>query len=180
MKKTSFSGSKISLKDFNDKDFNKLKQWIADPHINKYLNDYERNLSMKKLKELFPLDKQQKKDILFSINYIKENLLIGICGLQKINLNRKDTFMRIIIGDKKFWNGSVAFETENLLLNYAFKKKKLNKVYSIINTKNLGQCKLVERLGMKRDGVLRDYIIQNGKYHNAFLYSILAREFKKS
>ena len=57
---------------------------------------------------------------------------------------------------------------------------KLNKVYSIINIKNLGQSMLVERLGMQKDGILRNHFIQNGEYVDANLYSILSNEFKEN
>ena len=86
--------------------------------------------------------------------------------------------MRIIIGDKKYWNGITALESEKILLKFAFNKLKLNKVYSIINVNNKGQILLIERLGMKKDGILRNHFIQNGKYIDASLYSILSSEFK--
>ena len=43
---------------------------------------------------------------------------------------------------------------------------------------NKGQILLIERLGMKKDGILRNHFIQNGKYIDASLYSILSTEFK--
>ena len=39
---------------------------------------------------------------------------------------------------------------------------------------------LVERLGMQKDGILRNHFIQNGEYVDANLYSILSNEFKEN
>ena len=39
---------------------------------------------------------------------------------------------------------------------------------------------LVERLGMQKDGILRNHFIQNDEYVDANLYSILSNEFKEN
>ena len=103
---------------------------------------------------------------------------VGICGLQKIDWHKKNAFLRIIIGNKKYWDGKTALEAEKLLFDFAFNELHLNKIYSLIHMNNLGQCKLVERLGMQKDGIIREHFLQNQKYIDAFLYSILSREYK--
>lgn len=177
MKLSVLKGSIISLKTMKEDILPKLQNWLLDSEINKFLDDSECNLSIDELKKIFPFENDKKNNVLFTIIYNNDNLAIGICGLQKIDYNRKDAYLRIIIGNRKFWDGRTALESEKLLLKFAFQELKLNKVYSIINVKNLGQCNLVEILGMKKDGVLRDYIVQNRNFYDAFLYSVLEKEF---
>lgn len=169
-------GNKLYLEPLMDKTYTLLENWLSDSNIIKFLDSSECCLPIEKIKKLYPVD--DKKNKLFTIIEKNHCQSVGICGLQKIDWTKKNAFLRIIIGDQNFWDGKTALESEKLLLNFAFKDLKLNKVYSIINIKNIGQSKLVERLGMQKDGILRNHFIQSGEYVDANLYSILSNEFK--
>ena len=171
-------GNKLYLEPMEEKTYPLLVNWLSDSNIIKFLDSSECNLSLEQIKEIYSIDDQKNK--LFTI--VEKNLdqSVGICGLQKIDWNKKNAFLRIIIGNQNFWDGKTALESEKLLLKFAFNELKLNKVYSIINIKNLGQSMLVERLGMQKDGILRNHFIQNGEYVDANLYSILSNEFKEN
>lgn len=169
-------GNKLYLEPMKNKTYPLLVNWLSDLNIIKFLDSSECFLSLKKIKTLYSINDEKNK--LFTIIEKNHDQSIGICGLQKIDWNKKNAFLRIIIGNQNFWDGKTALESEKLLLKFAFSELKLNKVYSIINVKNIGQSMLVERLGMQKDGILRNYFIQNGEYVNANLYSILSNEFK--
>jgi RimJ/RimL family protein N-acetyltransferase len=169
-------GNKLYLDPMKDQTYTLLANWLSDSNIIKFLDSSECCLPIEKIKKLYPID--DKKNKLFTIIEKNHDQSVGICGLQKIDWTKKNAFLRIIIGDPNFWDGKTALESEKLLLNFAFKDLKLNKIYSIINIKNIGQSMLVERLGMQKDGILRNHFIQNGEYVDANLYSILSNEFK--
>lgn len=178
MEKNIIMGKNLCFEPMKEKIYPFLINWLNDPDIIKFLDDFECKLTLKKIKEIYPLHNIDTKNMLFTIIEKKTKQPIGICGLQKIDNNKKNAFLRIIIGDKKYWNGITALESEKFLLKFAFNKLKLNKVYSIINVNNKGQIQIIERLGMKKDGISRNHFIQNGKYIDASLYSILSSEFK--
>jgi ribosomal-protein-alanine N-acetyltransferase len=169
-------GNKLYLEPMKEKTYPLLVNWLSDSNIIKFLDSSECYLSLEQIKEIYSIDDQKNK--LFTI--VEKNLdqSIGICGLQKIDWNKKNAFLRIIIGNTNFWDGKTALESEKLLLKFAFNVLELNKVYSIINVNNVGQSMLVQRLGMQKDGISRNHYIQNGKYVDANLYSILSNEFK--
>jgi [ribosomal protein S5]-alanine N-acetyltransferase len=169
-------GNKLYLEPMEEKTYPLLVNWLSDSNIIKFLDSSECNLSLEQIKEIYSIDDQKNK--LFTI--VEKNLdqSVGICGLQKIDWNKKNAFLRIIIGNTNFWDGKTALESEKLLLKFAFTVLELNKVYSIINVNNVGQSMLVQRLGMQKDGISRNHYIQHGKYVDANLYSILSNEFK--
>ena len=171
-------GNKLYLDPMKDQTYPLLVNWLSDSNIIKYLDSSECRLSLEKIKILYSINDEKNK--LFTIIEKNQNQSIGICGLQKIDWDKKNAFLRIIIGNQNFWDGKTALESEKLLLKFAFNELKLNKVYSIINIKNLGQSMLVERLGMQKDGILRNHFIQNDEYVDANLYSILSNEFKEN
>jgi RimJ/RimL family protein N-acetyltransferase len=169
-------GNKLYLDPMKDQTYTLLANWLSDSNIIKFLDSSECCLPIEKIKKLYPID--DKKNKLFTIIEKNHDQSVGICGLQKIDWNKKNAFLRIIIGNQNFWDGTTALESEKLLLKFAFSELKLNKVYSIINVKNVGQSMLLDRLGMQKDGIIRNHFIQNGEYVDANLYSILSNEFK--
>jgi RimJ/RimL family protein N-acetyltransferase len=176
MKIDTLMGKNLYLEPMKEKTYSFLVNWLSDSNIIKFLDDSECHLTLEEVKKIYPIDNIDK-NILFTIIEKNSNQIIGICGLQKIDIDKKNAFLRIIIGNVNFWDGKTALESEKLLLKFAFSELKLNKVYSVINEKNTGQAMLVERLGMKKDGISRNHFIQNGKYFDANLYSILSKEF---
>lgn len=175
MKIEIISGTNLNLVPMEQKIYPFLKNWLYDPDISKFLDDSECNLDLVQLEEVYPIN---ENSILFSIITKKLSELIGICGLQRIDQKEKNAFLRIIIGNKAFWDGKTALESEKLLINFGFNTLKLDYIYSIINPQNIGQIMLVERLGMKKDSILTNYFMKNKKSIDAYKYKIFADEFK--
>jgi len=171
-------GKNLDLVPMDQKIYPLLKNWLDDPDISKFLDDNECNLDLDNLEMIYPLNQNNENSILFSIIEKKSKNPIGICGFQNIDWKKNNALLRIIIGNKSFWDGKTALESETLLLKFAFSSLNLNEVYGIINTKNVGQIMLVERLGMKKSELLSNYLIKDGNYVDAYKYEIFANEFK--
>ncbi|MFW6195252.1 MAG: GNAT family N-acetyltransferase [Chloroflexota bacterium] len=63
------------------------------------------------------------------------------------------------------------------LLALAFYELRLNRVEISAATENQRSRAVAERLGMRLEGVLREYHLRNGKLHDLAIYSMLAREW---
>lgn len=66
-------------------------------------------------------------------------------------------------------------------IDYLFNNKELNlnKLYCQTGEFNSPSIKILEKLGLKRDGVLREHHELDGKLWSDFIYSILKSEWKK-
>lgn len=69
-----------------------------------------------------------------------------------------------------------ASEALRLLTAYLFNQRGLNKVYAQCSTDNEGTVKLLEQLGFKKDGTLRDHQFYDGEFHHCYIYSLLLFE----
>ena len=65
----------------------------------------------------------------------------------------------------------------HLLLNYAFNHKKLRRIEAIVLEDNIGSCKMHEKLGYKREGLLRESVYKDGLYKNQICYALLKSEY---
>jgi RimJ/RimL family protein N-acetyltransferase len=70
----------------------------------------------------------------------------------------------------------LAREAVTLALGHAFDVLGLRRVEADVDPRNLPSCKLLERLGFKREGLLRERWNVNGEICDTALYGLLARE----
>lgn len=119
----------------------------------------------------------QNKEVRLAICTIDDNLYIGNIYLTGIDyVNRKAT-SHILIGNHDYWNGGYGTEAMHLLLDYAFNHKNLRRIEAIVLEDNIGSCKMHEKLGFKREGLLRESVYKGGCYKNQVHYALLKSEY---
>jgi len=78
------------------------------------------------------------------------------------------------------WNKGYMTEALAALLRYAFEEMELNRVEAMYETSNPASGAVMRKCGMKREGVLRERLINKGKYVDVELYSILKRDYREA
>jgi ribosomal-protein-alanine N-acetyltransferase len=76
------------------------------------------------------------------------------------------------------WGRGVNREAKALLLDYAFGPIALHRIEARIALDNERSCRAFERLGGRREGVLRQSLPKAGVFHDQALYAILADEWQ--
>lgn len=56
--------------------------------------------------------------------------------------------------------------------------KKLNRIYFYTRERNIASQKLLQKIGAKKEGVLRESLVEKGKKINQVIYSVLKKEWK--
>ena len=105
--------------------------------------------------------------------------LIGTCGYYYWN----KTSRRADIGydlDPAHWGEGIMTEALSAALRYGFEEMGLNRVQAVIDSENVKSIKLVERLGFKKEGVLRQNSYFRGRFRDEVCFSILKEERMKS
>jgi RimJ/RimL family protein N-acetyltransferase len=69
-------------------------------------------------------------------------------------------------------------EAVALLLDFLFGGLGMNKVHAQTASFNGSSIKLLESLGFERDAVLREHHLYQGRLHDDFVYSILAKDWQ--
>lgn len=76
------------------------------------------------------------------------------------------------------WQGrGLASEALRLILRHLFDGLGLRRIEADIDPRNQASCRLVERLGFVREGVLRERWDVNGELADSALYGLLRRDF---
>ncbi|ATF11269.1 N-acetyltransferase [Brevibacillus brevis X23] len=105
------------------------------------------------------------------------NRPIGITSLIQIDLKNRNAECIIDIGEKEYWGKGYGREAMKLLLDYAFLEMNLHRVSLRVFSFNEKAIKLYERLGFKQEGVSRQFLFREGKWHGIVHMGILQQEY---
>ncbi len=111
---------------------------------------------------------------------LKDQTPVGMVSLVDIDMvARKAEPARFLIGDEDAVRGvPVAAEALLLLYRYAFDVLGLHRLYGTIAAPNQPMMKFHEYSGMRREGVLRDHLFLDGKFHDGMVYGLLEPEYR--
>ncbi|OUQ86314.1 GNAT family N-acetyltransferase [Brevibacillus brevis] len=105
------------------------------------------------------------------------NRPIGITSLIQIDLKNRNAECIIDIGEKEYWGKGYGREALKLLLDYAFLEMNLHRVSLRVFSFNERAIKLYERLGFKQEGISRQFLFREGKWHDIVHMGILQQEY---
>jgi ribosomal-protein-alanine N-acetyltransferase len=171
-------GEKIYLRGLEKNDLiGNMFQWANDNEVTYYMFMGDRPNSLEKLEKEYDEIINSNNNVVFAIIEKKNDTHIGNTGLYQINWISRAAELRIIIGEKEFWNKRYGTEATKLIVEYGFEKLNLNKVWLGVNAEHIGAVKAYENAGFVREGILRREIYRNGRYYDAIRMSILGEEY---
>lgn len=74
---------------------------------------------------------------------------------------------------EEFWGNGYATEASKAILEFAFKEKQYHRVFARYFASNPASGKVMEKLGMIKEGVLIDHVIKEGGYEDLVYYGIV-------
>jgi diamine N-acetyltransferase len=98
---------------------------------------------------------------------------IGFIDLFEFDAQHRRAGVGILIGEKKYRKRGHAFEALQLLSRYCFDTLNLNQLYCHIDNDNEASMRLFARAGFRACGVLRDWILYNGKHHDVTVMQLM-------
>ena len=68
-------------------------------------------------------------------------------------------------------------EAIQALIPFGFEAFDLHRIEAFIDPANISSRKLLEKVGLQAEGVLRDYFFEKGKFVDAEIFSLLKRDY---
>lgn len=69
-----------------------------------------------------------------------------------------------------------ATEAVQRLIRFGFEKLQLHRIWATCDVENAPSRRVMKRIGMTQEGLLRDHKLLRGRWRNSYLYSILASD----
>jgi RimJ/RimL family protein N-acetyltransferase len=106
------------------------------------------------------------------------NELVGEVVLNGIDHLNRNCNIRIGLYDDKHFGKGYGTEAMALMVRYGFEMLNLHRISLDVFDFNPRAINVYEKLGFKQEGVQRDTLFYEGKYHNSILMSILEDDYR--
>ncbi|ASN05390.1 GNAT family N-acetyltransferase [Virgibacillus necropolis] len=82
------------------------------------------------------------------------------------------------IVNPKYWGMGIATEVAKLLIIYGFNELNLHRIFATCDPRNIGSLKVLEKVGMTKEGRIREDLLIRDGWRDSLLYSILEQEWE--
>jgi ribosomal-protein-alanine N-acetyltransferase len=170
-------GKKVILRSPRLSDAKQICEIIKQPEISKNLGGGADAIkSIKDARKWLMRRKKDKTGFTFVIIDKKTKKIIGRFWLKSDERNKFATAGWYIA--KEYWGKNYAVDALRQLINFGFKKLKLNRIEADVYKSNLRSLNFAKKLGFKVEGVARKKWLKRGKFLDAYIIGLLKKEWK--
>jgi len=109
---------------------------------------------------------------------LADNHIVGSSSYYDIDHHHKTMKMGYTWFHPSVWGTSVNALTKFILFEYAFEKMGFNRIGFSVDSLNQRSCRALEKLGVKREGIMRrDMILPNGRVRDSVIFSVIREEW---
>jgi RimJ/RimL family protein N-acetyltransferase len=172
--------SRLILRSFKEGDLPGFSQYRSDPEIARY-QSWNTPYSLEQAKYLFTEIGKTEPGTpgeWYQIAIERKDLpgIIGDCGFEIKRYDRLQAEIGFSFA-QQFQKQGYATEAVKGLIDYLFSTFNLHRIIAICDVENQASVRLLERLGMRREGHYIENIWFKGQWGSEYLYAILAREW---
>ena len=112
----------------------------------------------------------------WAVIYEPDCKMVGTCGFTSFNCTSDSAEVGYVL-NPEYWGKGIATEALTRVLRFAFEELKLNRVEARFMEDNDRSRRVMEKVGMTFEGVLREAMLIKGTYANVGICSILRSEW---
>jgi RimJ/RimL family protein N-acetyltransferase len=113
----------------------------------------------------------------FAITLRSNNRLIGGCGIRLKDPKQAVADMGYCLHPDD-WGKGYGTETGEELLRIGFRRLKAHRIWATCDKRNTKSKNVLQKIGMKKEGILREHLLIKGRWRSSCLYSILSTDRK--
>lgn len=116
-------------------------------------------------------------EVHLAITLTGEDQAIGYVGLNGISKASQSAELGYWIGEP-YWGKGLMTEAAQLLVDYGFRELGLNRIKARCRADNRRSYRVMEKLGMQHEGLMRQEAYRDGQFHDQRHYAILRSEWE--
>ena len=178
MKNAFLVGEKTYLRPVELSDTPWIQQWHNDPEIRTLARMGELPVTYMKEEHDISNAKASEDEVYLIIMEKSSDRPIGFVRLNFIDPVARNMWLRFVIGDTKAFGKGLARDALQQVLQWLFAEQNIHRVTLETYETNERAIRFFERLGFKREGLVREAVYIEGEYYNIIAFGILKSEFR--
>ena len=108
----------------------------------------------------------------------ESNTVIGTIGIHKVELQNQKLEVGYALSND-FWNKGITTEALRALIQTIFEQTTINRIEALAMIENPSSAKVMEKAGMKFEGVLREYSMMKGRLETMNIYALIRSDITR-
>jgi ribosomal-protein-alanine N-acetyltransferase len=175
------STERLLLRPFVESDWQAVHAMISDPEVIRYVpaGSASEEETREHIQTLINGHEANPPRYNFAVVLRSEGVFIGMCFLAIGS--RDDQPRQADLGyllSRRYWGQGYATEAARAVLEFGFQELDLHRVYATCRPANVASSRVMEKLGMRREGHLRQHRWTKGEWQDSLLYAVLDHEWQ--
>ncbi|MBV8802147.1 MAG: GNAT family N-acetyltransferase [Gammaproteobacteria bacterium] len=173
-----FQKDNVTLKILEESHINPLTELASDKKIWEHAPEafYEPTVFREKWFNKAIAQTNRKERIGFIV--LLDNKIVGSSSFYDIDTDNKKLKIGYTWFHSSFWGTNLNAISKLILVDHVFNNLMFNRVEFCVDSINLRSCNALHKLGIKQEGVLRNYLIlPNGRIRHSIIFSIIPEEW---
>lgn len=169
---------RLRLRKFKRGDVRDIFAYASDPQVTLYTPwEHHRELeTTRNFLDTILAAYRQGRPAPWAIVLRENNSLIGAIGIRNWTMEHARAEVGYVLA-RQHWGKGYASEALQAVLAFGFSRMELNRIEAKCVPENKGSIRVLEKSGLRREGLLREVEFCKGKFGDLNLYSILRHEF---
>ncbi|MFP4599030.1 MAG: GNAT family N-acetyltransferase [Persicimonas sp.] len=178
MNSLSITTKRLELRPFQPDDVDDVHLYASDPVVTRHTDWGPNTLDDTRAFVQEAIDAVQAtplRTMPLAIEHRESRRVIGTVGLQLVQSELGDGSIGFCM-NRDFWGRGLATEAAGALLDWAVEEFQLPRIYATCRPDNHASARVLEKLGMGREGRLRKNIKVAGQWRDSLLYACVLSE----
>ncbi len=171
----------FTLRPYKEKDFEAIHAYSADPDVCRFMEWGPNTVRETKqfLQRSILLSREKSRQHYdFAITLKGDDVLMGSIGLMIYDATGKQAFLGYVLG-KPYWSRGVMSEAVGGIFQFGFENLNLHRLSASCDVQNVPSYRVMEKCGMRREGLFIEDKYIKGRWRDTLVYSILASEWRE-
>lgn len=173
---------RLLMREFIESDWQVVFAYQSDPLYLRYYHWTERTQTdAQEFVRMFINQQKEQPRTKFQLAVVlkEENQLIGNCGIRINDRQLREANIGYEL-DSRYWGKGYATEAARAMLKFGFETLGMHRIWSWCVAENIASVRVLEKIGLRREGHLREKEFIKGRWYDNFLYAILDHEWLTS
>lgn len=172
---------RLLLRDFSPDDHEPFAAYQMDPLYRRYYPSRPDEGASRELLDRFMGWQREEPRSRFQLAVVRSSsgALIGSVGLRRRSAESRVADIGFELAPP-FWGCGYATEAALALVEYGFSVLALHRIHAHCIAENAASARVLVRIGMRREGVLREHEFFDGRWWDVHWYGMLVREWSGS
>jgi [ribosomal protein S5]-alanine N-acetyltransferase len=163
---------RLVLRPFRADDFAAVHAYASDPEVVRFMDWGPNRVEDTR----FYLDRmlaRRETQHTFAVERVADGTVIGAAELQVVSGEHRRADMGYVLG-RAAWGQGYATEAAAAILRYGFDHVDLHKISATCDPDNVASARILEKIGMRREGLLQEHLLIRGQWRDRLLWAAVS------